>query len=966
MVVVVVRMIPKTVQMNLLLSMCIDLAQHLSKNDDFFFSIDTYSSTVEEDKNMDVSKMNLESAIAETQSVLGPLFTKPSLTEKYLSRPPFRFIHDIVTSTLRETGFPANFFSAEELEPSTLDDKSKKVAFLEKLITLLNICIGYAIDVRASKIVAGVEPISTNALLTAFGKASVDSTLDRQLAIEYCLAGKSYAQVAIPRLKEQSRSSVEQRNVKEATCNTNSVSLEATPKGKLALSDNPTIIETNPKVITSVNDARNSPLHPAQLNELIVQCTGDLIQTRQMIEDITKKPRCLDKLLQRPPFSFLYDLIVAIARATNYGKHFMTEDSTDPSQDKMSKIAFLERVINHVQLSLKITVSVKPEQIVAGLEADKTRQFLQLLVLAATRSSLQNQAQQIYTCNPEVKIMIIDSVELTQPKGRLIAETVFNPSQSSGPVKSWQDNEEDSKQIILTIPQGEVTTISGATNRDARLSIDRLKELFTSGAGKIVETRQMIESIVSHPKASDMLLDRPPFRFLYDLIMSISSATGFGHQIFTEQEMDSRNITNKEEKIAFFDKIIRHVQTATGQEIEIRSAKIVSGLECEKTRLFLQLLVLAALAAGSKGRTLSESIAISTNGEEASFRKQFECTEGGAEPVIQATGQKNMRADEVKTTLRGSSDDQLFVKGKENTKTGNALRVMDHQENYHSPTNQKELLPVKGIEDHLKSSLDKIPFEFLTNSFRQRQGQKATSTMRVIASRPGPPPVNHASARLEEEETVFSSLDILKDTSVKINNLDDFVGDPPLPWHTDFADASQLKLSASRTPSLFLDEKHSALVKRVITNADLTPQTDIPGRPSSENKQEIRLRLSLPKGEFLTSPLPGDSSLDNLYMLMKAVQTLIRSIAPLSRCVSNVKENISQIARERDFWFSASRTHSTDLKVATDHVEQSAKDALETVNHEISNIVRNSEGIKVKIHQNECRIRELLLTLSSR
>lgn len=909
---------------------------------------------------MDVSKTSLESAIAETQSVLGPLFTKPSLTEKYLSRPPFRFIHDIVTSTLRETGFPSNFFSTEELEPSTLDDKNKKVAFLEKLITLLNICVGYAIDVRASKIVAGVEPISTNALLTAFGKASVDSTLDRQLAIEYCLAGKSYAQVAIPRLKEQSRSSVEQRNDKE----TNSVSLEETPKGKLPLSDFPTIMESNPKVMTSVNHATNSPLHSAQLNELIVQCTGDLIQTRQMIEDITKKPRCLDKLLQRPPFSFLYDLIVAIARATNYGKHFVIEDSTDPSQDKMSKIAFLDKVINHVQLSLKINLSVKPEQIVAGLEADKTRQFLQLLVLAATRSSLQNQAQQIYTCNPEEKSMIMESVELSQPKGSLIA--VFKPYQNSGPVKSWQDNEEESKHIILTIPQGEVTTISGSTNKDARLGIDRLKELFTSGAGKIGETKLMIESIVLHPKASDMLLERPPFRFLYDLIMSISKATEFGHQIFTEQEMDTRNITNKEEKMAFLDKIIRHVETATGQEIEIRSAKIVSGLECEKTRLFLQLLVLAAVTAGSKGRTLSESIAIGTNGEESSFRQKFECTEGGAEPVIQTTGQQNMSADEVKTNLSGSSDDQRSVKGKEITKTGNALREMDHQEIYHSPTIKKDLPPVKDIEDNPKSSLDKITFEVLTNSFPQRQGQRATSIMRVIASRPGPPRANHASARPEEEETVFSSLDILKDTSVKMNSLDDFVGDPPLVCYTDFADASQLRFSANRTPSLFLDQKHSALVKRVITNAELAPQTDMPGRSLSENNQDISLRLSLQKGEFLTSPPPGDAALDNLYTLMKAVQTLIRSITPLSRCFSNVKENISQIARERDFWFSASRTHNTDLKVAIDHVERSAKDALEAVNHEISNIVRNSEGMKVKIHHNECRIRELLLTLSSR
>jgi hypothetical protein len=42
------------------------------------------------------------------------------------------------------------------------------------------------------------------------------------------------------------------------------------------------------------------------------------------------------------------------------------------------------------------------------------------------------------------------------------------------------------------------------------------------------------------------------------------------------------------------------VEKSTSTEIGIRAAKIVSGLECEKTRFFLQLLVLAATSSNAE------------------------------------------------------------------------------------------------------------------------------------------------------------------------------------------------------------------------------------------------------------------------------------------------------------------------------------------------------------------------------
>jgi len=98
----------------------------------------------------------LESAINEVKSILQPLFSKPKLSSKLLSKPPFRFIHDIVTSTLDSTGFPDGLFEPVELQSSTYkDDKAAKLSFLDKLIHLTNVGSGRILEVSSSKIVAG-------------------------------------------------------------------------------------------------------------------------------------------------------------------------------------------------------------------------------------------------------------------------------------------------------------------------------------------------------------------------------------------------------------------------------------------------------------------------------------------------------------------------------------------------------------------------------------------------------------------------------------------------------------------------------------------------------------------------------------------------------------------------------------------------------------------------------------------
>jgi len=56
-----------------------------------------------------------------TSEQFSKLFKKPPMTQKLLSKPPFRYIHDIVTATLQATGFAPNLFTPEELDSNQVN-----------------------------------------------------------------------------------------------------------------------------------------------------------------------------------------------------------------------------------------------------------------------------------------------------------------------------------------------------------------------------------------------------------------------------------------------------------------------------------------------------------------------------------------------------------------------------------------------------------------------------------------------------------------------------------------------------------------------------------------------------------------------------------------------------------------------------------------------------------------------------
>ncbi len=64
--------------------------------------------------------MAADDIIAKTQDVLGKVCQKTPLTAKLLSKPPFRYLHDLVMEVLRNTGYAEGLYFEDEMNSANI------------------------------------------------------------------------------------------------------------------------------------------------------------------------------------------------------------------------------------------------------------------------------------------------------------------------------------------------------------------------------------------------------------------------------------------------------------------------------------------------------------------------------------------------------------------------------------------------------------------------------------------------------------------------------------------------------------------------------------------------------------------------------------------------------------------------------------------------------------------------------
>ncbi|KAJ3280305.1 TRAF3-interacting protein 1 [Borealophlyctis nickersoniae] len=132
---------------------------------------------------------SLDDLTKKTIDLLGRIIKKPPLTAKLLSKPPFRYLHDLFSELIKVSGFANGLYSDVEMNHENVKDKEGKVAYLMKMIDCVGIATGVEVRANPLKIVAGLEPEETNAFLQLLAKATLKK-VDTTDAVRRVLTGE--------------------------------------------------------------------------------------------------------------------------------------------------------------------------------------------------------------------------------------------------------------------------------------------------------------------------------------------------------------------------------------------------------------------------------------------------------------------------------------------------------------------------------------------------------------------------------------------------------------------------------------------------------------------------------------------------------------------------------------------------------------------------------------------------------
>lgn len=106
--------------------------------------------------------------INSTIDALKGLISRPPLTEKLLSRPPFKYILDICKALSTATGFPA----PASCNYDDITDREERTAFLTSIIGQISDQLGIPVDVQIKSILAGKDVPKTLRMLMMLAQAA--------------------------------------------------------------------------------------------------------------------------------------------------------------------------------------------------------------------------------------------------------------------------------------------------------------------------------------------------------------------------------------------------------------------------------------------------------------------------------------------------------------------------------------------------------------------------------------------------------------------------------------------------------------------------------------------------------------------------------------------------------------------------------------------------------------------------
>ena len=112
-------------------------------------------------------------------------------------------------------------------------------------------------------------------------------------------------------------------------------------------------------------------------------------KTQSLFSKIITSPLLVEKYLKRPAPKYIFTLVINIMKKTGFPRGLFTQEEENVeyfTSDINHKRAFFNKLIDITKIVTKNNIDINVENILKGLEEEKTNIFLQDFYIAATNN----------------------------------------------------------------------------------------------------------------------------------------------------------------------------------------------------------------------------------------------------------------------------------------------------------------------------------------------------------------------------------------------------------------------------------------------------------------------------------------------------------------------------------------------------------------------------------------------------
>lgn len=669
--------------------------------------------------------------------------------------------------------------------------------------------------------------------------------------------------------------------------------------------------------------------------------------TQEQVGALIAKPKMSSKLLHKPPFRFLHDVIFAIGRDYGFPDLNIFDESEmvgKAIKERGAKVAFLEKTIKAVEEASGQQVAMRPNKVVAGLEPELTNEFLQLLASVASGGGgggAEGKEQAAEPADDGGKEEELRHQQEEEDRRRAAEEEEERrrqqQAQEAEDRRRAAEDARRAQEAAAAAEAAKAQEFDDGGKDDGGPDDDPLAGPVVAD-GQIATTQALLGRIIQKPRLSDKLLSKPPYRFLHDIAMKVEQATGFGAGLFEGDELNGK-IKDRDLKVRFLTKFINCIALHLNVTIAARPAKIVAGLEPELTNEMLQYLAFAC----SRGDS-ADAVRRVLNGEEQG-------SGGGQRPEANSPRDDGAAERAREAASRQAAEQAEYQRQQQQAAAQRAREEAEAQAAAAAAAAAAEEQRQKAREAASAASYGAGASAGAGAASDPVGGAAPSGGVRRLArpttARRRPPRVREKVQQMEAEAKKPSAVGIMTEGDASDSEEEDVPEETKADTFGAPDPAAGGAGGAGKLTRGILDAERNAAANKA--------QADKP-----QEKKGTGIRM----GRIKKAGASGASySQVDIDKLRGYIQKLCQSTNPLGKCMDYVLEDIEAMKGELSAWQADYRRRVQDLEVEREAtrdeivpLERELKQADQRIEEQVGKI----NSVKAKIAKNDARIQELL------